>query len=314
MHRIDGPGATVDNKFTDGDPVGGIQATVVTDDFLNDVQEELMTLLSAAGVTPVKGTQDQVLKSIRKISSGIVGQSRNLRMFISVASATATLTADEIIVETALGGLRYCLSGFNKTVNLASTGVGGMDTGAAPVSGFVALYAIYNPTTATSALLAVNATATVAPEVYGGANMPVGYTASALVSVLPTNSSGQILVAYQQGRDVFFQSTTAVSVSSQVVSMTAVSIASIVPKNAQTIKGWASITGASASNATVNISGSSTAIGLQQHGVTTVASGSTYTGNFSSVPLITAQTVYWTAGVGGGTFTGASLNISFYSF
>lgn len=78
MHRIDGPGATVDNKFTDGDPVGGIQATLVTDDWLNDVQEELMSVLAAGAITPVKGTQDQVLKAIRvliaasAVPSGVV--------------------------------------------------------------------------------------------------------------------------------------------------------------------------------------------------------------------------------------------------
>lgn len=64
MHRIDGAGATIDNKFTEGDPVGGVQATVVTDDWLNDVQEELVSILAAAGITPTKGVQDQVLKSI----------------------------------------------------------------------------------------------------------------------------------------------------------------------------------------------------------------------------------------------------------
>lgn len=67
MHRIDGPGATVDNRFTDGDPVGGVQATMVTDDWANDVQEELMSILAAGGVEPVKGTQDQVLKAIRRL-------------------------------------------------------------------------------------------------------------------------------------------------------------------------------------------------------------------------------------------------------
>jgi len=67
MHRIDGPGATVDNKFTEGDPVGGVQATVVTDDFLNDVQEELVSILAAAGVAPAKGTQDQVLQSFYRL-------------------------------------------------------------------------------------------------------------------------------------------------------------------------------------------------------------------------------------------------------
>jgi len=64
MHRIDGPGATVDNKFTDGDPVGGVPATVVTDDWLNDVQENIMAVLAAAGITPTKGRAADLLDSI----------------------------------------------------------------------------------------------------------------------------------------------------------------------------------------------------------------------------------------------------------
>lgn len=68
MHRIDGPGATVDNRFTEGDPVGAVPATEVTDDWLNDVQEELISILAAASITPVKGTQNQVLAAIQAIS------------------------------------------------------------------------------------------------------------------------------------------------------------------------------------------------------------------------------------------------------
>lgn len=68
MHRIDGPGATVDNLFTEGDPVGAVPATEVTDDWLNDVQEELISILAAASITPVKGTQNQVLAAIQAIS------------------------------------------------------------------------------------------------------------------------------------------------------------------------------------------------------------------------------------------------------
>lgn len=86
MHRIDGPGATVDNRFTDGDPVGGVQATMVTDDWANDVQEELMSILTAGGIAPVKGTQDQVLKAIRKLQEGK----------ITSFAATATLTASDL--------------------------------------------------------------------------------------------------------------------------------------------------------------------------------------------------------------------------
>ncbi len=65
MHRIDGPGATVDNRFTEGNPATAVPATTVTDDWLNDMQEELITLLTAASITPVKGTQNQILAALR---------------------------------------------------------------------------------------------------------------------------------------------------------------------------------------------------------------------------------------------------------
>ncbi|HDZ9662188.1 TPA: tail fiber protein, partial [Yersinia enterocolitica] len=73
--------------------------------------------------------------------TGIVGTSRNAKMSVTAASSTATFIADELIVQTALGGLQYKLSNFSKTINLVTTGAGGMDTGAVPANGFVALYA-----------------------------------------------------------------------------------------------------------------------------------------------------------------------------
>ncbi len=77
--------------------------------------------------------------------TGIIGSSRNARMDITAASETATFTADEIIVGTALDGSQYRIGNFNKTINLATIGAGGMDIGTAPANGFVAIYAIYNP-------------------------------------------------------------------------------------------------------------------------------------------------------------------------
>lgn len=71
MHRIDTPSATVDGKFTEGSPAGGVPATTVAASWLNDVQEELMSILAAAGITPIKGQQDQVLQAIIKLSVGV---------------------------------------------------------------------------------------------------------------------------------------------------------------------------------------------------------------------------------------------------
>lgn len=60
MHRIDTDGHLA-NAFTDGDPGIGQEATVVDDDFMNAVQEELVNvILTRAGVTLVKNTNTQL--------------------------------------------------------------------------------------------------------------------------------------------------------------------------------------------------------------------------------------------------------------
>lgn len=244
--------------------------------------------------------------------AGVVGSTRNLAMSVTTASASATLTADEIIVETALGGVRYCLPSFSKTINLATTGAGGMDTGTAPVSGFVALYAIYNPTTGTSALLATNATSAAAPNVYGGANMPIGYTASALVSVWPTNSSGLLLAGIQYDRSVSLANIQALQTSTQASSLTALSISSCVPKNAKSISGTTVIGSTASSTNVTNIAGSSTGIGLIVVSNASSAASSTQ-GPYSKVQLITPQTIYYSATASAGTMN-YTLNITSYDF
>lgn len=85
MHRIDGPGATVDNKFTEGDPLTGTQATVVTDDWLNDIQESLMSILAAAGIAPVKGNYTQLVSALK-------GRLLNTQQFLTAGTFTYTKT------------------------------------------------------------------------------------------------------------------------------------------------------------------------------------------------------------------------------
>lgn len=72
MHRIDGPGATVDNKFTEGDPITAVPATEVTDDWLNSVQEEIAAVIESAGLTLSKVNNAQLLAAITaKITAAI---------------------------------------------------------------------------------------------------------------------------------------------------------------------------------------------------------------------------------------------------
>lgn len=55
------------NLFTDGNPGTGVPATVVDSSWLNNVQEELVSILTAAGVALDGGVYDQVLTSIKKL-------------------------------------------------------------------------------------------------------------------------------------------------------------------------------------------------------------------------------------------------------
>jgi len=64
MHRIDSSTATPDNRFTSGDPTIPVPATTVTAEWLNSVQEELVAILTAAGITPNKVSNVQVLSAI----------------------------------------------------------------------------------------------------------------------------------------------------------------------------------------------------------------------------------------------------------
>lgn len=64
MHRIDAPGATVGNLFTEGNPALGVPATEVSDDWLNDTQEEIVNVIEGQGITLVKGTQTQLQSAI----------------------------------------------------------------------------------------------------------------------------------------------------------------------------------------------------------------------------------------------------------
>lgn len=241
-------------------------------------------------------------------AAGVVGSVRNLAMSVTAASASATLTADEIIVETALGGVRYCLPSFSKTINLATTGAGGMDAGSAPISGYVALYAIYNPTTEVSALLATNTTSATAPNICNGA-VPAGYTASALVSVWPTNGSGQFAVGSQIDRAISIIFTQVLNTSVTQSSATSLSIAGTVPPNARSISGSLIAGSTSTSSVALEVSGSSSRIGEQ--GISSVTTS--ISAAYSRILIPTQQTLYYLATSTAGT-PGFTIFISGYEF
>lgn len=67
MHRIDTPGATPDNRFTEGDPTIPTAATEVSAEWLNAVQEEVAAVIAGAGIALDKADNGQLLEAITKL-------------------------------------------------------------------------------------------------------------------------------------------------------------------------------------------------------------------------------------------------------
>ena len=64
MFRIDSDGATPGNLFTEGDPQTALAATVVSADWLNEVQEEIIEVVEEVGIALVKGERTQLNSAI----------------------------------------------------------------------------------------------------------------------------------------------------------------------------------------------------------------------------------------------------------
>lgn len=256
------------------------------------------------------GLAGDVLKNLGLGSglTGVVGAAINALMSVTAPSATATFTADELIVETGTG-TQYRLNAFSQAINLGTVGAGGMDTGTAPASGYLAIYALFNPTTGARCLIGVNATAAKVPEIYGGAYMPAGYTASALISVVATNASSLILPFSQIARTITIGSLSVFNTTTASASLVTVNIASAVPKNAKSVKLTGNTSTSGSSALFLNIYETSNAMG--QNAFATTSTGLTYTTGYINLPV--PQTIYANYGPAVTGFNQALL-VSGYTF
>ena len=268
-----------------------------------------LTLLGNAATTQNPANNStQLATTAYADRMGTIGVSSNLvANNLSAASASVTWTADEITVGTALGGASAKIGNFNATCNLSTTGLNGMDTGTAPVSGYVAVYAIYNPATQASGTLATNATSAVAPTVYAGGHPVSGFTESALISVVPTSAASLFVIFSQQGRAIDIAQTTAAYTATFYSNFTALSVSSIIPKNAKTVNGAMSASSSLANYdpyAAIASAANSNAIGAFQTNANVPNNNGNNQSNFSGVKITTSQTIYIgsTNGVAG-TFT-----------
>ncbi|MFM9902127.1 MAG: hypothetical protein ACKVOT_14040 [Polaromonas sp.] len=80
-----GPGK---HGFKDGDLANGVAPTDLTAAWFNDVQEELLRVIEAAGLSPAPSTRDQLFSAIQSLNSGFNG--------VATFSVDAVLTAAHI--------------------------------------------------------------------------------------------------------------------------------------------------------------------------------------------------------------------------
>lgn len=194
--------------------------------------------LQAAGVYTFiyDGTHFQMQRAATTLS--VAGTIRKLSGSAAGGTKTASWSCDEIIAETALGGAAYKGASLTFNFNGAGTGAGGMDTGSTPTSADLHIYAIYNPATNTWNTLGTIAGS--GATIYGGANMPAGYTASVLLWSGKTDGSGNIKAFVQQDYDIdlpaFGGTVNLFSAANGVTSYTTQSLSNAVPVNARSAK------------------------------------------------------------------------------
>ena len=107
MFRIDSPGSVIAlptagavgpvvGYFTEGDPVTAVPATIVSGDWANAVQEEIIGVILGAGLTPTKGSNGQLASAIG----------------ISSTDVTTNFTIANNTTSAAITGLLFALATF----------------------------------------------------------------------------------------------------------------------------------------------------------------------------------------------------------
>lgn len=104
MQKISDSTATANgnNEFTEGDPAAGIGATLLKANWLNTIQRELLAVLSAAGIAPAVGEDDQLAKAIagliRANSGGYVADTGAANTYVAAYVPAFNATPDGMLL------------------------------------------------------------------------------------------------------------------------------------------------------------------------------------------------------------------------
>lgn len=288
--RFTGTGAHVISQNANTNNITGANITVAQNDFcvirgLGSGASIMEDFTRASGAALVMST------------SPVVGSIRNLKVSVAPSAKTVTWTLDEIVVETALGGTAYKLASKTLAFAGAGTGANGMDTGSTPTSADLYIYCIAKADGTTACLGTISGSGA---SIYGGANMPSGYVASALIWAGKTDGSGNFVAFNQMDRRVWIATTNVVNVTSSVpTAFTSASASAVVPVNAKTVSGTFGTPAGTLGGQAIASDATGTAAKYVSGG--TAAGGSAFDNwtsgfpcaPFEDLPMLTAQTLFY---------------------
>ncbi|WP_051182938.1 hypothetical protein [Desulfocurvibacter africanus] len=126
---------TLEGRFTDGDPAGGVPASVFIANMGNHLLEELCSILTAAGIAPDEAKFDQVLQSMRRLMGGNVAATVTATGTLSLDQAglvRVDATAGDIVLTlpaaNALKGATFRIVRVDNTANMVTIQRAGADT------------------------------------------------------------------------------------------------------------------------------------------------------------------------------------------
>lgn len=209
------------------------------------------------------------------------------------------ISATELVVRNS-DGLPVLLSNVSTSVNIATSGAGGLDTGTEANSTWYYVWLVYNGSTV-SGLLSVSATTP---------TMPSGYTYKALVGCVRNKSSGNFVKMRSVGPRVYQEP---IAVLSNVAPTSAqtfqnLSIASGCPPAAVMVSAVFGIVSNAFEHfgvmADTNSIGLQVATGSSTYGVTLTVAGIVLQSDttFRDIPLTTSQQIEWTNSTGYNTY------------
>jgi hypothetical protein len=282
---------------------GGFQSGIAKSPDMNKVcrQSSIMAAVVAQFIvnqTGANATDDgttatlvsNLLAAVQASSRAVVGQARNVSAFLAAAGPSVTFTADEIVVQTALGGLSYLLPSFSKAVSLGTSGIGGVVGTTPAANGFAAVYAAFGVVAGTN-IFVTDATAAKAPEVYGG-TLPAGYTASALICIAPMGTTTANFAPFAlTDRKVSWSGGNIITASTFVGGPTIRTSAALIPLNARSIGGFNQVGSSAATAISQVIAGTGINNMGGQFNTTNLAAGSSQAIPYE-VDIVSPQSIF----------------------